>query len=146
MGAKPVRFTVHKRRQTPAVIIIALIDVLIVMLIFLMATTTFRQHPALKLALPESSQAQKAGAGPDAPLMVSVDLVGDLRFGSDPKPITPADLGNRLKIETLKNPEVQLAIRADESAPFGRIVKVMDAAKEANVKTVRAYTRKAGEP
>ena len=141
-----MRFTVRKRRQTPAVIIIALIDVLIVMLIFLMATTTFRQHPALRLALPESTQAKTAGASPTAPLVVSVDLVGDLRFGSDPKPITPADLSEVLQIEVLKNPDVQLAIRADEGAPFGRIVRVMDASKEAGVKTVNAFTRKAGQP
>jgi biopolymer transport protein ExbD len=141
-----VRFTVSKRRQTPAVIIIALIDVLIVMLIFLMATTTFRQHPALRLALPESTQAQNSGAGQNAPLVLSVDVVGDFRLGADPKPITAEDLGRALQIEVLKNPEVQLAIRADEGAPFGRIVRVMDAAKEARIKTVSAFTRRAGQP
>ena len=57
-----MHFFVRKRKQTPAVIIVALIDVLIVLLIFLMVTTTFKQHPALKLALPESSQAHKTGA------------------------------------------------------------------------------------
>jgi biopolymer transport protein ExbD len=141
-----VRFFVRKRKQTPGVIIIALIDVLIVMLIFLMATTTFRQHPALKLALPESSQARKEGASPKAALVVSVDLVGDLRLGSSPKPVTPDELATALQIEKLKNPEVQLAIRADEGAPFGRIVRVMDAAKEAGVQTVSAFTRKTGQP
>ena len=141
-----MRFFVRKRKQTPGVIIIALIDVLIVMLIFLMATTTFRQHPALKLALPESSQARKEGASPEAALVVSVDLVGDLRLGSSPKPMTPEDLTTALQIEKLKNPEVQLAIRADEGAPFGRIVRVMDAAKVAGIQTVSAFTRKAGQP
>jgi biopolymer transport protein ExbD len=141
-----VRFTVRKRKQTPAVIIIALIDVLIVMLIFLMTTTTFRQHPALRLALPESTQATKEGASQAAPLVVSVDLVGDLRLGSDPKPLTPAALRDALQIEVLKNPDMHLAIRADEGAPFGRIVRVMDAAKEARVKTVSAFTRKTGQP
>jgi len=141
-----VRFFVRKRKQTPGVIIIALIDVLIVMLIFLMATTTFRQHPALKLALPESTQARKEGASQDAPLVVSVDLVGDLRLGSSPKVITPDELASSLSIEVLKNPEVQLAIRSDEGAPFGRIVRVMDAAKAAGIKTVSAFTRKAGQP
>jgi len=141
-----VRFFVRKRKQTPGVIIIALIDVLIVMLIFLMATTTFRQHPALKLALPQSTQSRKEGSRPDAPLVVSVDLVGDFRLGSSPKPMTPDDLATALEIEKLKNPEVQIAIRADEGAPFGRIVRVMDAAKQAGIKTVSAFTRKAGEP
>lgn len=141
-----MRFFVRKRKQTPGVIIIALVDVLIVMLIFLMATTTFRQHPALKLALPESTQARKNGASPEAPLVISVDLVGDFRLGSSPKSITADDLTTALKIEKLKNPEIQLAIRADEGAPFGRIVRVMDAAKDAGIETVSAFTRKTGEP
>lgn len=140
-----MRFTIPKRKQTPAVIIIALIDVLIVMLIFLMATTTFRQHPALKLALPESTQAQQSEASRNVPLVLSVDLVGDFRLGSDAKPISAERLTEVLTIEALKNPDVQLAIRADEGAPFGRIVRVMDAAKEAKVKTVSAFTRKPGE-
>jgi biopolymer transport protein ExbD len=140
-----VHFQVRKRKQTPGVIIIALIDVLIVMLIFLMATTTFRQHPALKLALPESTQARKEGSSQDAPLVVSVDLVGDLRLGSSPKILSPEDLANSLKVEKLKNPDVQLAIRSDEGAPVGRIVRVMDAAKEAGVKAVNLFTRPMGE-
>ena len=64
-GARPkkiMRFLIHKRRNTPTVIIVALVDVLIVLLIFLMVTTTFKQQSALKLTLPESSQAKKSGA------------------------------------------------------------------------------------
>ena len=57
-----MRFFIRKRRSTPTIIIVALIDVLIVLLIFLMVTTTFKQQSALKLALPESSQSEKAGA------------------------------------------------------------------------------------
>ena len=67
-----MRFYVRKRRQAPAVIIVALIDILIVLLIFLMVTTTFKQQPALKIALPESSQAQKSGANETVPLVVAV--------------------------------------------------------------------------
>ena len=140
-----MRFSTRKRRQTPAVIIIALIDVLIVMLIFLMATTTFRQHPALQLALPESSQAKEQGGAEQVPLVLSVDMAGDFRLGSDIKPINAEDLPEKLEIEVLKNPDVQLAIRADEGAPVGRIVRVMDAAKEANIETVSLFTRKPGE-
>jgi len=55
-----MRFFVRKRKQTPTVIIVALIDILIVLLIFLMVTTTFKQQPALRLALPESTQSQKS--------------------------------------------------------------------------------------
>jgi biopolymer transport protein ExbD len=36
---------------------------------------------------------------------------------------------------------VALAIRADSGAPFGEVVKVKDAAKEAGIRTVNAFTR-----
>lgn len=141
-----MRFFVRKRRSTPAVIIVALIDVLIVLLIFLMVTTTFKQQPALKLALPESSQALKSGAQEDAPLVVSVDKDGNLRFGPDARPVSADGLKQQLLGEAAKNPQLKLAISADKAAPWGQIVKVMDAAKEANIKVANAFMKEVGKP
>lgn len=138
-----MRFYIRKRRQPPAIIIVALIDVLIVLLIFLMVTTTFKQQSAMKLALPESSQGEKSGASEDAPLVVSIDPQGSLRLGAGPEalPMTADNLKNDLIARTTKNPELKLAINADKAAPFGQIVKVMDAAKAAKIKFVSAYTK-----
>jgi biopolymer transport protein ExbD len=141
-----MRFFVRKHRQTPAVIIVALIDVLIVLLIFLIVTTTFKQQPALKLALPESSQAVKSGAQEDAPLVVAVDPEGNLRLGPDARPISVESLKQRLLEEVKRNPQMKLALSADKKAPFGQIVKVMDAAKEADIRMVNAFTKEAGTP
>src|SRR5262245_26988660 len=112
-----MRFYVRKRRQPPAIIIVALIDILIVLLIFLMVTTTFKQQPALKLALPESSQAKKTGAHEDAPLLVSIDKEGNIRFGADAKPVTTEQLKNELIAGVAKKPDLKLAISADQAAP-----------------------------
>jgi len=136
-----MRFFIRKRRSTPTIIIVALIDVLIVLLIFLMVTTTFKQQSALKLALPESSQSEKAGASEDAPLIVSIDPKGDLRLGQEALPITVDGLKSELIARAAKNPELKLAINADKDAPFGKIVKVMDAAKDAKIKAVNAFTK-----
>lgn len=136
-----MRFFVRKRRSTPTIIIVALIDVLIVLLIFLMVTTTFKQQSALKLALPESSQSEKAGASEDAPLIVSIDPQGNLRLGQESLPMTVEGLRSELTARTAKNPDLKLAINADKAAPFGQIVKVMDAAKDAKIKTVNAFTK-----
>lgn len=141
-----MRFQIRKRRQAPAVVIVALIDVLIVLLIYLMVTTTFKQQPALRLALPESSQAQKSGAHEDAPLVVSIDPKGIFRVGLDAKPVTAEKLKDELVTAIEKKPDLKLAIRADKDAPFGQIVKVMDAAKEANIKAVSAFTKEAAQP
>ena len=141
-----MRFFIRKRRGTPTVIIVALIDVLIVLLIFLMVTTTFKQQPALRLALPESTQAQKTGANEAAPMVVSVDAQGNLRLGTDATPVTVDRLRSELVSRAQKDPELKLAISADKAAPWGQIVKVMDAAKEAKITTVNAFTKEAGKP
>src|SRR6266496_611053 len=119
-----MRFYIRKRRQAPAIIIVALVDILIVLLIYLMVTTTFKQQPALKLALPESSQAQKTGARENAPLVVSIDPKGNLRLGPQAKPVTVDRLKAELLAAVAKTPDMRLAISADTTAPFGQIVKV----------------------
>ncbi len=136
-----MRFYVRKRRQPPAIIIVALIDILIVLLIFLMVTTTFKHQPALKLALPESSQAQRTGANEAAPLVVSIDPSGNLRFGPNATPVTLERLKKELIDATGKKADVTLAISADKAAPWGQVVKVRDAAKEANITKVTAFTK-----
>lgn len=139
-----MRFLVHKRRSTPAVIIVALIDVLIVLLIFLMVTTTFKQQQSLRMSLPESSQAQKAGASDNPPLVVSIDTNGVFFVEKAAK--TFDQLETELRARVAKNPDLVLAINADEKAPWGKIVKLRDAAAAAKVKSLVAFTKDAPKP
>jgi biopolymer transport protein ExbD len=142
-----MQFYLRKRRQAPAVIIVALIDILIVLLIFLMVTTTFKQQPALKLALPESSQAKKTGASEAVPLIITIDPKGDLRFGADAKPVTIERFKEELLAALAKKPDLHLAISADTAAPVGQVIKVMDVSKEAGLKTgVNLFTKPPGKP
>jgi biopolymer transport protein ExbD len=136
-----MKFYVRKRKQSPAVIIVALIDILIVLVIFLMVTTTFKQQSALKLSLPESSQAKRTGAQESPPLIVTVDPKGNLRLGPEAKPVTVEELKTELAAELSKSPELKLAINGDEGAPWGKIVRVMDAAKAVGIKGVNAFTK-----
>jgi len=136
-----MRFYVRKRKQAPAVIIVALIDILIVLVIFLMVTTTFKQQSALKLSLPESSQAQRTGAQESPPLIVTIDPKGNLRLGPSSKPVTVEELRKDLAAEVAKSPDLKLAINGDEGAPWGKIVKVMDTAKGVGIKAVNAFTK-----
>src|SRR5271165_5151171 len=98
-----MQFTTRKRRQTPTVIIISLIDVLIVVLIFLIVTTTFKQQPAVKLSLPESSQTNKAGASDNA-LLVTIPKQGPIYFKRDP--VTLEKLTQLLLEAVRANPNV----------------------------------------
>lgn len=136
-----MQFNVRKRRQPPAVIIISLIDVLIVVLIFLMVTTTFKQQPAVKLVLPESKQA-RPGANEEALVITILDRPP--LYLKD-QPVTSEQLQEKLKEAVRQNPKITLSIRADTNAPFGQVIKVMDAAKAANIKVVSAFTKVGGQ-
>ena len=139
-----MRFLVRKRRNAPTIIIVALVDVLIVLLIFLMVTTTFKQQSALKLKLPESSQAKKEGANENPPLVVSIDAGGIYYLDKVPK--TFEQLQGELQSQSAKNPKLVLAINADEKAPWGKIVKIRDAAAAAHITSLVAFTKEKGTP
>ena len=120
-----MQFFVRRKHQPPAIIIVALIDVLIVVMIFLMVTTTFKKpiQPSLKLALPESSHATKAGASETAPLIIYIDETGGLRMGKDAKPVTIDGIKSTLLAEAAKNPDLQVALSADKKAPGGSTLR-----------------------
>ena len=142
-----MRFLTRKRRHTPTVIIVALVDVLVVLLIFLMVTTTFKQQPTLKLALPESSSAQKLGAtNSEPPFLISIMSNASNNVIVVDRMAIPFDtLKGRLQAEVAKNPQLKLVINADKNASWYRIVSVMDIAKELKIKSVSASTAVAKE-
>src|SRR5580698_1515602 len=115
-----MKFLVRKHRATPAVIIIALIDVLIVLVIFLLVTTTFKQVPSLQLTLPASRQALKPGVSDNPPQIVTISSNGVVFLGANNMPYTIEQLQSQLAQLAAQNPKLKLAVRADKDAPWGR--------------------------
>jgi len=137
-----MHFKPRKPRRAPSVIIVSLIDVLLVVLIFLMVTTTAKKlEPALKLALPESKQA-KPGASTEAkPFIVSI-ATNFPYFFIENRPLTIDQLQKELTAAAQKDPQLKLAIKADKRSPFGEVIKVIDAGKIAQVGSISAITEK----
>ncbi len=137
-----MRFGREKRKAAPSVIIVSLIDVLIVVLIFLMVTTHFKNREAsLKLALPESKEAKQGSSQDAKPFMVQVATNFPF-FWIENKPVTFDRLQNELIAAARLNPKLNVAIKADKNAPFGEVIKVIDAAKIAQVGSINAITEK----
>jgi biopolymer transport protein ExbD len=137
-----MHFKPRKQRRTPSVIIVSLIDVLLVVLIFLMVTTTAKKlEPTFKLVLPESKQA-KPGPSTDAkPFVISVSTNFPY-FYVDNRAFTIDQLQKELIAAAQKDPQVKVAIKADKRSPFGEVVKILDAAKVAQVGSISAITEK----
>jgi len=109
--------------------------VLIVLVIFLLVTTTFKQQQYM-VKLAESSQAQKLGASENPPL--EVNIAADGKYSVNKLPKTIGDIKSELKFRVAQNPDLALAINADSNAPWGKVVEIRDAAAEAKIKKLIA--------
>src|SRR4051812_3187936 len=136
-----MRFSTHKRRRAPSVIIVSLIDVLLVVLIFLMVTTAFKDAPAFKIKLPETTQtAPQTGAKENPPLIITI-TTNTPTFYIARNPVTLDRLKAELMQRAKANPQLVVAIRADDQATYGNVVKVTEAAQAAHVKEVRTFLK-----
>ncbi len=132
-----MRFYTRKRRM-PAVIIVSLIDILAILLIFVIVTTTFkRDQPAVVINLPDSKTATAAPAQTDQAIL---SISKDESLFLDGKPVQLAGLKQALLDMLAATPNRALALNADKAAPFGTVVSVLDVLKEANVRNVPAFT------
>ena len=120
-----------RKRRTPQVILVSLIDIFAILLIFVIVTTTFkRSQPAVVIKLPESSTATVNPQAAQNPVLLSVAPGGEVFL--DGKQTELEDLSEALSEIVSKNQA--LALNADTKAPFGVIVRVMDALKDAGLK------------
>jgi biopolymer transport protein ExbD len=134
-----MRFYTRKRRA-PSVIIVSLIDILAILLIFFIVTTTFRKNlPQLQINLPESKTAEQAPAENNEPVVLRIKSADQITL--DEKPVTLADLSNALKTVRQLVPTRPIAMQADREAPFGIVVKALDALKDAGIKNIPAFTQ-----
>jgi len=141
-----MKFSTHKRRQAPTIIIISLIDILIVLLIFLMVTTTFKQQPALKLVLPESKQAKQGGSDEGHNVVVTV-AQQEPYFYLGKHAITTEHLQQELSAKVRSDPQLSVSIWPDKGAPFGQFMILWDTVTAAGVnpRNLRVLAKKPSE-
>ena len=107
-----------------------LIDVVFLLLIFFMVSTTFDRHANLKVELPEAS-AKKEQQQQQEPLVLSIDANGNY-FINDRQVInTQLDtLKSALQKSLGDRKDVPLVLRADARTPHQSVVRAMDAASQ----------------
>jgi biopolymer transport protein ExbD len=128
-----MRFTTRKRRQAPAVIIISLIDILIVLLIFLMVTSTFKQFPAVKLTLPEAGAVKEGSTATNQTLVVTISKSAP-HFYLNTRPVTLTKLQEELIAAAARNTNAVVAVRGDKEAQWEQVIQVIQAANAAKIR------------
>ena len=126
----------RKRRRSPALNIIPLIDVLIVLLIFYIATTVFKktQHN-ISIAIPQSSHVTTAPEQTPP----TIYLTKDGKVTLDDTEVDLDKLGDLLKSKKAADPDYKVYLKSDGGATFEMMVKVMDAARDAGIDNLQTY-------
>jgi biopolymer transport protein ExbD len=125
-----VRFTARTFREEPEINFIPLIDVLLVILIFLMVTTTYSRFAELQINLP-TAEANKAPERADQ-IDVVVDSKGAYSINRSAVPETSRDaIARELKRAAAGMKDPVIVINADAQASHQSVIRVMEAAQSA---------------
>ncbi|MFO1318934.1 MAG: biopolymer transporter ExbD [Burkholderiales bacterium] len=115
-------------REEPEMNLVPLIDVLLVILIFLMVTTTYSKYAELQINLPTADAPQ----APERPqqLDVAVTTAGRYIINKTPLVFTSTEvLSTELKRAAGANPDPMIVINADAQATHQSVIHVLEAAR-----------------
>lgn len=108
-----------------------LIDMVFIILIFFIVTSSFVKESGVEVRRPE---AQSAARQEQAGIVVAITADGEVWL--DGKVIDPRGLRGAIKRLLAANPEAGLVVLADEQAPAGLAVRAIDQARLAGVANV----------
>ncbi|WP_183330138.1 biopolymer transporter ExbD [Halomonas campaniensis] len=126
------------RRDPVEVNLTPLIDVVFLLLIFFMVSTTFETRQALELELPESASGLAAEASP-----VTLVITAEGRYRLGERDLSAAALGDALAAEAEQAREHGLVVEADARARHADVVRALDQAGLQGIRQVRIATTEA---
>jgi len=123
------------RKRSLIINLTSLIDVLFLLLIFFMVSTTFVSQPAISLQLPTAEHSE---ATRQTPVVVHIDQNGGVYINDEP--IEMALLEQALISRLSDQLEKAVVLKADSRVQHGVVIHVLDLIKGAGVKKLVVAT------
>jgi len=111
-------------------------DIVFLLLLFFMLTSTLVQPTALKVLLPKGTT--QSNARP----MTTVSITKDHQYFIEDQPIALENLESALQAKVGADPEIYISVHADRSVPLEFVVNVMNIAAKNQYKLILATTPK----
>ena len=127
-----MNFRRHRRHEEPEINLIAFIDVLLVILIFLMLSTTYSRFTELQLNLPAADAEQMR----ERPTEILVAIASDGRTTLNRRPVDGRSvevLAAELRAAAGGRSDTVLIISADAMSTHQSVINVLDAARRAGL-------------
>ena len=135
----------HRAREEPEINLIPFIDVLLVVLIFLMLSTTYSKFTELQVKLPEAN----AEAQRDRPKEIIVAVSADGRYAVNKTAVEGRTLESLTQVlgattrALAGGKDTVLIISADASAAHQSVITVMEAARRSGLSQITFATQSA---
>lgn len=125
--------------EDPEINLIPLIDVLLVILIFLMVTTTYARYSELKINLPTAA----GEASPQKPqtIQVAVDALGNYQVNEKNTAASIDALSAAMAGIAKGNGEMVVIINADSKATHQSVINIMEAARRSGLARITFATQ-----
>ena len=118
------------QKEDPEINLIPMIDVLLVIIIFLMLTTTYSRFAELKINLPSADAERK----PERANEINVVITANGQYVLQRKPVQfrdVASLAEELRRAGTGMKDAIVVVNADNNANYQSVIRVMDAARQA---------------
>ena len=125
------------RRPEVSINLTPLIDVVFLLLIFFMVSTSFSELTQLVVDLPE---AEGDSANTDNALLLVVDVQGDMTLDGEPVPNDTRGLSVALGQRLSGNTAISVTLSADAMTPHQYVVTAMDVAAQLNITRLTIVT------
>ncbi len=134
-----MKFRPERKGRGQIINITTLIDVMFLLLIFFMVTSTFKNQPAINLVLPRSATATETVDTPNVLYLTSDNQIflNDTLVDEDRLP----ELLGQLRGSSTED---RMVLRADEHAEHGRVVALIDTIKQSGFTRVSLSARVPG--
>ena len=137
-----MNFQRGKEKEPLEINLVPMIDVMLVILIFLMITTTYSKYTELQINLP-SAQAERQPERPNE-ITVLVNAQGQYVVNRTPVPFRSVDqLSQELRRASGTAKEPIVVITADAAATHQAVIRVMEAARLAGLSQITFTTQAA---
>ena len=120
------------RRSPPVINMTPLIDVVFILLIFFLLTTTFRNAAGLNVNLPTATTSESQST--KTQMMLTINREGDL-FLQDQK-LSQQQAITHLKKLSETQRDTLVILQADEEVPHGKVVEVLDELRAAGLQKI----------
>ncbi|MBK5002677.1 biopolymer transporter ExbD [Pseudomonas sp. S31] len=141
-----MKFRRNRQRENVDINLASLIDVVFVLLLFFVVTTTFTRETQLRVELPEAASAEQAPA--DQGKLVEVTISADGVYSVNNHLLPKSDLGTlteAIERESGGDNTLPLAISADGKTPHQAVITAMDAAGKLGFSHLRMTTVEAAQ-